>query len=54
MGVRVCDHWESLCKVPNRACAMMGLLEAGGVLPAAALGSLGDLKAQLVKKNLER
>ena len=53
MGVRVCDHWESLCEVPNRACARgwdSCVLEAGGVLSAAALGSLGDLKAQLVKK----
>ena len=48
MGVRVWDHWESLCKVPNRACAMMGLLEAGGVLPAAALGSLA--KSRIGKK----
>ena len=51
MGVRV---WRSPW-IPERSaqralCARTGLLEAGGVLPAAALGSLGDLKAQLVKK----
>ena len=51
MGVCV---WTSLGILErlraNGPVAMTGLLEVGGVLPAAALGSLGDLKAQLVKK----